>query len=123
MVSWISTPSPVEMLDVRTLLKRLEDSKISDEVTSVGVVRNFIGRRTQPIKEQVHPAFEYSGLEDPTWESPDLWGIKALNDRVSSLFQNDVNVKDAPRPAGFTLKSLPDRVCSLAELLCLLFSE
>jgi len=43
-VSWISTPSLAEMRDVRTLLKRLEDSKISDEVSGVGVVRNFIGR-------------------------------------------------------------------------------
>src|SRR5206468_216158 len=104
--SWISTPSLAEMRDVQTLLKRLEDAKISDEVSGVGVVRNFIGRRTQPIKERVHPAYEYSGLEDPTRESPDPWGIKALNDRVSSLFQNDVNVNDAPHPAGYTLKNL-----------------
>ena len=111
------------MRDVRTLLKCLEDFKTSNEVTGVGVVRNFIGRRTQPIKERVHPAYEYSGLEDPTRESPDPWGLKDLNDRVYSLFQNDVNVKDTPRPVGFTLKNLPDRVCSLAELLCLSFSE
>ena len=103
---------------MKTLLKRLEDAKISDGVSGVGVVRNFIGRQIQPIKERVHPAYEYSGLEDPTRESPDPWGIKALNDRVPSLFQNDVNVKDASRPAGFTLKNLPDRVYSLAELLC-----
>ena len=108
---------------MRTLLKRLEDVKISDGVSGVGVVRNFIGRRTQPIKERVHPAYEYSGLEDPTRESPDPWGIRDLNDRVSSLFQNDVNVKDSPCPTGFTLKNLSDRVCSLAELLSLTFSE
>ena len=99
---------------MQTLLKRLEDIKISDGVSGVAVVKNFIGRRTQPIKERVHPAYEYEGPKDPTQESPDPWGIKALNDRVSSLFQNDVNVKDAPRPAGFTLKNLPDRVCSFA---------
>ena len=111
------------MQDVRTLLKCLEDFKTSNEVTGVGVVRNFIGRRTQSIKERIHPAYEYSGLEDPTREPPDPWGIKALNDRVSSLFQNDVNIKDAPHPAGFTLKNLLDRVCSFVELLCLLFFE
>ena len=108
------------MRDVLTLLKRLEDVKISD-VSGVGVVGNFIGQRTQPIKDRVHPVYEYSGLEDPTRESPDPWGIKALNDRVSSLFQNDVNVKDAPRPAGYTLKNLPDQVCFFAEFLRLLF--
>ena len=67
--------------------------------------------------------YEYSGLEDPTRESPDPWGLKDLNDRVSSLFQNDVNVKDAPRPVGFTLKNLPGQVCSFAELLSLSFLE
>src|SRR5438105_15557999 len=108
---------------MRTLLKCLEDFKTSDKVTGVGVVRNFIGRRTQPIKERVYRAYEYSGLEGPTRESPDLWGLKDLNDRVSSLFQNDVNVKDSPCPTGFTLKNLSDRVCSLAELLSLTFSE
>ena len=120
-MSWISTLSFAEMQDVQTLLKCLKDVKISDGVSGVGVVKNFIGRRTQPIKKRIHPAYEYEGPEDPTRESPDPWGINALNDRVSSLFQNDVNVKDAARLAGYTLKNLPDRVCSFAEFLRLLF--
>ena len=42
--SWLSTPSFAEMRDVQTLLKRLKDCKILDEVSAVGVVRSFIGR-------------------------------------------------------------------------------
>src|SRR6266508_423536 len=103
------------MRDVRTLLKCLEDAKISDGVSGVGVVRNFIGRRIQPIKEQVHPVYEYSGLEDPTRESPNPWCVSALDDRVSSLFQNDVIIKGASHPVGYTLKNLPDRVYSFVE--------
>ena len=84
-MSWISTPSFAELQDVQTLLKHLKDVKISDEVSGVGVVKNFIGRRTQPTKERIHPAYEYEGPEDPTRESLDLWGINALNDTRDTL--------------------------------------
>ena len=60
-LSWSSTPSDEEMKQVNALLKPLEECKESDEVNGVGVVRNFIGRRIQPIKERVHPSYEYKG--------------------------------------------------------------
>src|SRR6266511_2318459 len=63
--SWSSTPLNEEMKQVNALLKRLEECKESDEVNGVGVVTNFIGQRIQPIKEQVHPSYEYEGVAPP----------------------------------------------------------
>ena len=49
------------MKDVRILLARLEAVKIVDQLSGVAVVKDFIERRIQPIKERNHPAYEYSG--------------------------------------------------------------
>ena len=80
------------MKDVRILLVRLEAIKIVDQLSGVAVVKGFIKRRIQPIKERDHPAYEYSGWKDPTQESPSLWVPKSLDARASSLFQKDVAV-------------------------------
>jgi hypothetical protein len=39
------------------------DRRPLDEPT---IALNFICRRVQPCKEQVHPLYEYSGSSDPT---------------------------------------------------------
>ena len=82
------------MKDMRILLVRLEAIKIVDQLSGVAVVKGFIKRRIQPIKEQNHPAYEYSGREDPTRESPGVWVPRALDARTSSLFQTDVAVRN-----------------------------
>ena len=110
------TPSPIEMRDVWTLLKRLEECKESGEVNGIGVVRNFMGQRIQPIKEWVNPSYEYEGPQDTTRELPEQWVTEDLNECVSLLFQGDVNVKDASCPAGYHLRNPPDQVCSFADL-------
>src|SRR5438128_5372174 len=85
-VSWGSFPREEEMKNVRILLERLEAVKAAAQLSGVAVVRSFIKRRIQPIKERDHPAYEYSGWKDPTQESPSLWVPKALEAWVSSLF-------------------------------------
>src|SRR5438105_1707299 len=81
-VSWNSFPSDEEMKDVMLLLVRVEAVKIIDRLSGMAVVRDFIERRIQPIKEQHHPAFEDSGREDPTRESTSLWVPRALVKRA-----------------------------------------
>src|SRR6266508_1967734 len=92
--------------------------------TDVLIIRSFIKRWIQPIKEQDHPAYEYSGRKGPTRESPSLWVPKALDAQVSSLFQKDMAVRDIPLPEGFKLERPPNRVSASAELcLLLLFNQ
>ena len=99
-VSWNSFPSEEEMKDVKLLLVRLEAVKIVDRLSGVAVVRDFIERRIQPIKERHHPAYEDSGREDPTRESSSLWVPRVLEARTTSLFQTDVSLKDIPMAKG-----------------------
>ena len=87
------------------------------------MVRSFIKRWIQLIKERDRPTYEYSGRKDPTQESPNLWVPKALDARVSSLFQKDVVVKDIPLPEGFKLERPPNRVSAFAELCLLLLPD
>src|SRR5438128_2330797 len=101
------------MKQVKALLDRLQDCKKEDEVNGIGVMRSFIGRRIQPIKERIHPSYEYEGTQDTTQESPEPWKTSVLNERVSSLFQEDVNVKDIASHSGYHLGNPPDQVCSL----------
>ncbi len=108
---------------VRILLDRLEAVKAAAQLSGVAVVRSFIKRRIQPIKERDHPAYEYSGRKDPTRESPNLWVPKALDTLVSSLFQKDVVVKDIPLPEGYKLERPPDRVSAFTELCLLLLPD
>src|SRR5438105_1281635 len=115
-VSWNSFPSDEEMKDVRLLLVRLEAVKIVDRLSGVAVVRDFIERRIQPIKEWHHPAFEDSGREDPTPESTSLWLPRALAARISSLFQTDVILGDIPMVKGYTLEYPLNRVSTLTEI-------
>ena len=93
---------------MKALLDRLEDCKKEDEVNGIGVVRSFIGRRIQLIKERIHPSYEYRGTQDTTRESPEPWKTSVLNKRVSSLFQGDVKVNDAAFPSGYHLGNPPD---------------
>src|SRR6266498_2194513 len=108
------------MKDVRILLECLEAIKVADQLSGVTVVKGFIKRRIQPIKERDHPAYEYSGREDPTQELPSMWVPKVLDARASSLFQKDVAVRNIPLPEGFKLERPPNRVSAFAEI-CLLF--
>src|SRR5207237_5205937 len=92
-------------------------------LSRVAVVRDFIERCIQPIKERNHPAYEYSGRDDPTRESSSLWVLRALEARTSSLFQKDVVVRDIPLPKGYTLERPPNRVSAFAEICLLLLSD
>src|SRR5436189_1351767 len=104
------------MKDVRLLLARLEAIKIVSQLSGVAVVRDFIERRIQPIKERHHPAFEDSGRDDPTRESSRLWVPRALEARTTSLFQTDVSLKDIPLAKGYSLECPPTRVSTFARI-------
>ena len=66
----------------------------------------------QPIKERVHPAYEYEGVQDATRESPDWWTKEEMFDRLKSLFQNEGDIKTAPHIRGLHVNNPPDEVCS-----------
>jgi hypothetical protein len=72
-------------------------------VTGAAVARSFCRRMIQPIKDWVHPAYEYWGQSDPTRE-------EEMAARVSQMYSGRVKVKKCPK--AHSLKRLADPVRS-----------
>ena len=54
------------------------------------VAASFIVQRVQPCKERAHPAFDYKGDNDGTWENTDRLMKKEVIDRAMDLFTSNV---------------------------------
>jgi hypothetical protein len=63
------------MVQVEELLGMVNRSQLDGPTLAL----NFICRRVQPCKEQVHPLYEYSGSGDPTRESARNLSRKEVN--------------------------------------------
>jgi ribosomal protein L23 len=51
----------------------------------------------QPIKDRVHPAYEYCGKSDPTREVNRKFSKQEMEARVSQIYSGKVKVKKCPR--------------------------
>jgi hypothetical protein len=56
---------------------RVSDLKRRD-FSGVYVAANWLARRVIPLKKQVHPGCEYSGLQDPTQETSEKPEVKNI---------------------------------------------
>ena len=108
---WSSLPEREEMKQAVLLLEKLATYKSEEGFNGISIVRSFLGRRIQPIKERVHPVYEYEGVQDATRESPDRWTKEEMFDWLKSLFQNVGDIKTAPHLGGFHVNNPPDEVC------------
>jgi hypothetical protein len=65
--SWTEELTGVEMPIVQALAKKV--SKLKQlRLIGVSVVTNWLARWVTPLKKQVHPRWEYRGIQDPTCE-------------------------------------------------------
>jgi hypothetical protein len=48
----------------------------------------WLVHQVQPLKKQVHSSWEYSGLQDPTWESHENITLELLVKHLGELFQD-----------------------------------
>jgi hypothetical protein len=64
---WDLGLSTRELEDLKGVLELASDMK-GRGVKGATVVRSFCHRMIQPIKDRVHPAYEYCGKSDPTRE-------------------------------------------------------
>jgi hypothetical protein len=64
---WDLGLSTHDLEDLKGALELVSDVK-KQEVTGAAVARSFCQRMIQPIKDRVHPAYEYCGQLDPTRE-------------------------------------------------------
>jgi hypothetical protein len=98
-----------ELEDLKGVLELVSDMK-SRGVTGVAVARSFCRRTIQPIKDRVHPAYEYCGQSDPTREVNHKVSREEMAARVPQIYSGKVKVKKCPR--AHSLKRPADLVGS-----------
>jgi hypothetical protein len=49
---------------------------------------NWLAHRVMPLKKQVHPGWEYNGLQDPTRETSDTPGVSKVVKLLQEMFTN-----------------------------------
>ena len=78
------------MDQVNFLLVEIERLKVDQQITSVSVVAHWTLRRVQPLQQQVHLSFQYTGEEDPTRYTHARISEVDLRGRVDRLLKNAV---------------------------------
>jgi hypothetical protein len=79
-------------------------------VTGAAVARSFYRRMIQPIKDRVHPAYEYVGQSDPTRDFHRKVSKEEMAARFSQMYAGRVKVKKCPKV--YSLKRPGDPVRS-----------
>jgi hypothetical protein len=79
-------------------------------VTGAVVARSFCRRMIQPIKDRVHPAYEYLGQTDPTRKVNCKVSKEEMAARVSQMYARRVKVKKCPK--AYSLKRPADPIRS-----------
>ncbi|RCV11265.1 LOW QUALITY PROTEIN: hypothetical protein SETIT_2G172600v2 [Setaria italica] len=98
MPEWLNQPTSIEMVQ---LLKDIANLK-GHGLTTGAVSINFHRRLTQPIKDRVHPAYEYSGSLEPTREAHQ----KEVAGRVCEFVGGVIKNKHYPK--AYSLVRLAD---------------
>jgi hypothetical protein len=95
-------------------LKELEPvlglvSELKEGVTGAAVARSFCRRMIQPIKDRVHPAYEYVGQTDPTHEVSRKVSKEEMAARVSQMYAGRVKVMKCPKAYSWKRPADPVR--------------
>jgi hypothetical protein len=105
---WDLGLSTRELEDLQGVLELIGDMK-SRGVTGAAVARSFCRRMIQPIKNWVHPAYEYYGQSDPTREVNRKVSKEQMAARVSQIYSGKVKVKKCPRAHSLKRPANPVR--------------
>lgn len=105
--SWRALPVGGECNDIPELMSMISGVK-QRGLTAMAVTVSFVARTIQPIKDRVHPAFEFSGRLDPARETSRGFDSDEVMRRVGTMMKGEVNNLNAPRP--FALKNPPPAV-------------
>jgi hypothetical protein len=81
---------------LKEVLELVKDLK-NRGVIGASVARSFCRRLIQPIKDRVHPAYEYWGQSDPTHEVNRKVSKEEMEARVSQIYSEKVKIKKCPK--------------------------
>jgi hypothetical protein len=79
-------------------------------LTGAAVARSFCRQMIQPIKDRVHPAYEYWGQSDPTRKVNRKVSKEEMAARISQMYSGKVKVEKCPK--AHSLKRPADLVRS-----------
>jgi hypothetical protein len=96
-----------DLEDLKGVLELVSDMK-KRGVTGAAVARSFCRWMIQPIKDRVHPTYEYCGQSDPTREVNHKVSKEETATRVSQMYSGKVKVKKCLR--AHSLKRSADLV-------------
>ena len=71
------------------------------------VAASFIVCCVQPCKERAHPAFEFKGETDDTWERPEMLSRGIVQERATELFTLFASFNMLGYTKPFNCKNLP----------------
>jgi hypothetical protein len=93
---WDLGLSSRDLKELEGVLELVSDMK-KRGVTGAAVARSFCRRMIQPIKDRVHPVYEYWGQSDPTHEVNCKVSKEEMAARVSQKFSGRGKVKKCPK--------------------------
>jgi hypothetical protein len=107
--------------DLKGVLELISDLK-KRGVIGVAMARLFCLWMIQPIKDRVHPTYEYCGQSDPTREVNCKVSKEEMAARVSQMYSGKVKVKKCPRAHSLKRPVDPVRFWDLPISRCTLLS-
>jgi hypothetical protein len=84
---WSEEPTSLELPQVNALTDKVNLLK-EKGLTWVCVAAHWLARQVLPLKKQVHPGWEYSGLGDPTQEIDEKITPELLVKHLEEIFQD-----------------------------------
>jgi hypothetical protein len=105
---WDLGLSSRDLEDLKGVLELVSDMK-KWGVTRAVVARSLCRRMIQPIKDWVHPAYEYCGQLDPTREFNCKVTKEETAARVSQMYYGEVKVKKCPKAHSLKRPANPVR--------------
>jgi hypothetical protein len=85
--SWSEEPTPLELPHVAALTNKINLLK-ERGLTGVSVAVHWLAYRVLPLKKQVHPGWEYSGIQDLAQETSDKITPEHLLKLLEEMFQD-----------------------------------
>jgi hypothetical protein len=93
---WDMGLSSRDLEDLKGVMELVKDMK-KRGVTGAAVSRSFCRRLIQPIKDRVHPVYEYWGQSEPAREVNRKVSKEEMAARVSQMYSGKVKVKKCPK--------------------------
>jgi hypothetical protein len=118
---WDLGLSTRELKDLKGILELVIDMKRRG-VIGATVARSFCRRMIQPIKDRVHPTYEYCGQLDPTRQVNRKVSKEEMAARVSQMYFGNVKVKKCSRAHSLKRPADPVRSWDLSLGRCTLLS-